>query len=164
MLSQRHIRGEDCAVDREKWQVVKLIRRIMEERAAHFNCQVQSIVELQGDTFALDILAKTIRVEIDGGMMLDDGSRRRTMGGVYIKLAKDEMTPEQKREWTQLSKAKLKAQIEWQKAHNIALAKKAALEAAAAEQGVTPEMVEVVHPPAPEAQKPKNGKAAKPAA
>ena len=156
-------------MNREKWQIVKLIRRVMEERSPVFNCQVQSVVDIRGQAFAIDILVKTLRVEMNGGMMIADGSRRRTRGGTYIKLVKDELSYEQKRELRLLTKEKMKAHAEWTKAHREAeaLARQAALEASAVE----PEIEETVIPPAPEvvanrpeAPKQKNGKAAKPAA
>jgi hypothetical protein len=152
-------------VKREDWQVVKLIRRVMEEKSPVFNCQVQSLVEIRGQGFAIDVLIKTLRLEMDGGMMIADGSRRRTRGGTYIKLAKDKLYPEQKRELNFLTKTKMKAYAEWEKKRSEALAQKAALEAAAAE----PEMIEIVNAPAPEviAQQPeppkqKSEKATKP--
>src|SRR5690349_10970116 len=99
----------------------------MEERSPVFNCQVQSLVEMRGQGFAIDVLIKTVRAEMGGGMMIADGSRRRTRGGTYIKLAKDKLHPEQRRELDVLARAKMKAHSERRKARS------SALEAAAAE-------------------------------
>ena len=35
---------------------------------------------------ALELFAKTQAVEMDGGMMIKNGARRRTPGGVYLHL------------------------------------------------------------------------------
>jgi hypothetical protein len=160
-------------VNREDWRVVKLVRRVMEERSPVFNCQVQSLVEIRGQDFVVDILVKTIRIEMDGGMMIADGSRRRTRGGIYIKMAKEKLSPEHKREMGALTKAKLKSYAEWEKKRSASLAQKASLEAAAAELELVaePEIVAFNNAPAPEVivyppepPKQKNEKATKPAA
>jgi hypothetical protein len=50
--------------------------------------QVELIVRHVGAEAALALLQGSLAVEAQGGMMLPDGSRRRTPGGVYLYLAK----------------------------------------------------------------------------
>jgi len=49
--------------------------------------QIQRIVWALGQTAAQGILEQTLQIEQNGGMMLHDGSRRRTAGGVFFHLA-----------------------------------------------------------------------------
>jgi hypothetical protein len=50
--------------------------------------QLELILEHVGKEFLADIMAETQKIEENGGMMTDDGKRRRTMGGVFFYLAK----------------------------------------------------------------------------
>jgi hypothetical protein len=59
--------------------------------------QLRSIVEFIGEEAALALLKEVQQVEANGGMMLPDGSRRRTPGGVYFYLAYKKLTPDQQR-------------------------------------------------------------------
>jgi PHAX RNA-binding domain len=58
-----------------------------QERAA-----LQVVVKALGPEIALALLQETLSVEANGGMMLPDGSRRRTPGGVFFFLAKTHWT------------------------------------------------------------------------
>ena len=49
--------------------------------------QIQRIVWALGRTAARNLLEQTLQVEQNGGMMLRDGSRRRTPGGIFFHLA-----------------------------------------------------------------------------
>lgn len=49
--------------------------------------QIQRIVWALGRTAARKLLEQTLQIEQDGGMMLRDGSRRRTPGGIFFHLA-----------------------------------------------------------------------------
>jgi hypothetical protein len=158
-------------VNREKWQLLRFIRRVTEEKSHVFSCQVDAIIDLRGHEFALDLLVKTVKVEMNGGLMIDDGSRRRTRGGVYIKLVRDKMNPEQKREFRLLTKEKLKARSARLRAESLARKNEALQAAAELELMAEPEMVEVVNASAPqvvarqpEPPKQKNEKSTKPSA
>jgi hypothetical protein len=56
--------------------------------------QIEKIVRLWGIENALRALDETQRVEADGGLMLPDGSRRRTPGGVFFHLVRQQIPPE----------------------------------------------------------------------
>lgn len=48
-------------------------------------------VELLGYEWALTLLADVAHIEANGGMMLSDGTRRRTVGGVFFYLLKQRL-------------------------------------------------------------------------
>jgi hypothetical protein len=50
--------------------------------------QIAQIVQLCGVEFAQQLLQETLEIEAQGGMMLPDDSRRRTVGGVFFYLAR----------------------------------------------------------------------------
>ena len=58
--------------------------------------QIDRTVRLIGEERALAILEQAKAVEAAGGMLLPDGSRRRTFGGVYFRLVQEQATPEQR--------------------------------------------------------------------
>ena len=58
--------------------------------------QIERIVELCVEQFVEELVAETKEVEANGGMMVKDGSRRRTTGGVFFYLARGRMTKEQR--------------------------------------------------------------------
>jgi hypothetical protein len=56
--------------------------------------QIQVIIEKCGIEFAQAMLAETLAVEAQGGMMLPDQSRRRTTGGIFFHLCRRKMPNE----------------------------------------------------------------------
>lgn len=50
------------------------------------------VVELLGEERARTLLAETIEVEAAGGLQTTDGTQRRTRGGTFFKLVKDQTT------------------------------------------------------------------------
>lgn len=58
---------------------------------------VGRIVDIIGKEKAIDFFQKTKKIEEGGGMLIMNGSRRRTAGGVYLWLVKnDEHIPREK--------------------------------------------------------------------
>lgn len=55
--------------------------------------QIMHILEEMGEEFTRQLLADTFKVQEEGGMDIEDGSRKRTTGGVFFKLAKDRLDP-----------------------------------------------------------------------
>ena len=51
---------------------------------------IVGVVELVGRQVAVDLFERTRRLEADGGMMIKNGERRRTPGGVFLQLLRDE--------------------------------------------------------------------------
>jgi phosphorylated adapter RNA export protein len=58
--------------------------------------QIERIVNHLGIDQALDFLRETEQIEEQGGMMLTDGSRRRSKGGVYFHLVRQQLQAEQR--------------------------------------------------------------------
>src|SRR5437588_3573899 len=65
------------------------------EQAAHQ--QIQRIVWALGGTQSRHLLEQTLQIEQNGGIMLRDGSRSRTPGGVFFHLAFTTGQPEEGR-------------------------------------------------------------------
>lgn len=59
--------------------------------------QIDQIVEALGEDRALELLEQTMAIEESGGMLVADGSRRRSPGGVFFHLVRKELP----REWKQ---------------------------------------------------------------
>ena len=59
--------------------------------------QIKRIVQTIGDERALVLLQQALELEQHGGLMLPDG-KRRTPGGVFFRLVKEQMSPEERRQ------------------------------------------------------------------
>jgi len=57
--------------------------------------QIEQLVRVLGDDPTRALLLETLQVEASGGMLIGDGSRRRTPGGTFFKIARDKLTNEQ---------------------------------------------------------------------
>lgn len=70
---------------------------------------IRRIVETLGAERALQLLDQAVTLEAHGGLMLADGSRRRTPGGVFFRLVREQTTPaERSRIWPWTKKPKPK--------------------------------------------------------
>ena len=56
--------------------------------------QIRRIVQRLGPEAALAFVQEAQAIEAQGGLMLPDGSRRRTLGGVFFFLVRERVTPE----------------------------------------------------------------------
>ena len=68
-------------------EATKAIGDRLGEDQANVRAQIARIVKHIGETQACAICEQAIQVEEQGGMMLPDGSRRRTVGGIFFYLA-----------------------------------------------------------------------------
>ena len=57
---------------------------------------ITRIVATLGEERALGLLQQASEIEQRGGMMLPDGSRRRTPGGVFFRLVRDHTSPQER--------------------------------------------------------------------
>jgi hypothetical protein len=75
---------------------VEKIATALDEKDETPLAEIERVVKVLGDERALTILEQTVKIEVEGGMMTDDGTRRRTAGGVFFKLVKNETTPKER--------------------------------------------------------------------
>ena len=71
------------------------IAAALDETAAQPLRHIARIVRVLGEGRALALLAQAEAVEAQGGMTLPDG-RRRTTGGVFFRLAREQTSPEER--------------------------------------------------------------------
>lgn len=57
--------------------------------------RIAKIIDVCGLDWARALLREAHAIEANGGMLILDGSRRRTLGGIWLRLAKERMTDEQ---------------------------------------------------------------------
>jgi phosphorylated adapter RNA export protein len=79
-----------------KKKVADLIESLQESDGRAL-LQIDRIIERIGLDFALEKLQEAEAVETQGGLMLNDGSRRRTKGGVFFFLVKKWLKEEERR-------------------------------------------------------------------
>src|SRR5882762_6412974 len=68
----------------------------LEEKDHGARALIYRIVKGAGTDAAMSFLQKTLEVEANGGMMLPDGSRRRTVGGVFFQIVKSTLPGKQR--------------------------------------------------------------------
>jgi hypothetical protein len=70
---------------------------------------IRRIVQTLGPDRALQLLEQAQTAEAEGGLMVLDGTRRRTLGGVFFRLVRENTTPaERSRIWPWSKKPKPK--------------------------------------------------------
>lgn len=74
---------------------VKSLLDTMGEHDRQGRGRVAHIIAVCGIEWARELLRETHAIEANGGMLTLDGTRRRTFGGIWIRLAKERMTDEQ---------------------------------------------------------------------
>jgi hypothetical protein len=63
--------------------------------------KLKAVVKILGPDNALALCEKTLEVEQQGGMLTRDGTRRRTLGGVFFYLVRGSNNKKVKRLWPQ---------------------------------------------------------------
>lgn len=60
--------------------------------------RIRLIIFRMGVEFAQTLLQEALNMEAQGGLMLVDGSRRRTLGGVFFYLVSQRLSPDMRKE------------------------------------------------------------------
>jgi phosphorylated adapter RNA export protein len=58
---------------------------------------LKRILTTLGEERTILLLADALNVEHQGGMLLKDGSRKRTMGGIFLRLCREQATATERR-------------------------------------------------------------------
>ena len=79
------------------YQAAMRIANTLGEKERGPRAQVGRVVRVLGIERAQALYDQTLAVETAGGMMLPDNSRRRTPGGVFFRLVRDNASKEERR-------------------------------------------------------------------
>ncbi len=79
---------------KELKKVVAEIAGLLGEKLPTPKEHIRRLVILRGVDYARKLWEETLAIEENGGMMLPDNTRRRTVGGVYFHLARIQLSPE----------------------------------------------------------------------
>ena len=92
-----------CVITRERWATIetaaRIVRTLGEEQYVP-RLHLLRIVRLLGPELALELLTEALRIDGDGGELLACGGRYRTPGGIYFRLVRSLVTPD---EWTHIT-------------------------------------------------------------
>lgn len=70
------------------------IARVLQESQRQM---IARALKVLGPERCVEILIATLVREQEGGMWLKDGSRKRSMGGIFMQLCRERSTPEERR-------------------------------------------------------------------
>ena len=77
-------------------EVVQKIATTLGETNETPLAEIRRVIEVLGEEKALSILDETSKVDAGEGMLTDDGKQRRTLGGIFFKLVKNQTTPKER--------------------------------------------------------------------
>lgn len=78
-------------------QAVALLAETLDESASDPLETLRRIIQIKGMAFAERLLARTLEIEEGSGLLTQDGTRRRTRGGIFFFLARRRVTPDEHR-------------------------------------------------------------------
>jgi hypothetical protein len=81
-----------AATPEQEISITEFITRALKEADEKPVSQIKAVVEALGEETSLALLAEVEQIENSGGMPLPDGSRRRTPGGVFFRLARRKLS------------------------------------------------------------------------
>lgn len=84
-------------LDQKKIQsITREIAQALNEHERKPLRQIETITQLCGEAFVRDLLKQTLEMESKGGMYTSSGDKKRTLGGVFFALAREQMPEEEK--------------------------------------------------------------------
>ncbi|GAB4447262.1 MAG: hypothetical protein Kow0031_29820 [Anaerolineae bacterium] len=83
---------DKVAVRKRRWEVAHQIAAVLDETDKGPLKTIEQVIYVLGEERALALLAEAQRTEANGGLLTDDGEKRRSPGGVYFKLIKDKVS------------------------------------------------------------------------
>jgi hypothetical protein len=89
--------------DNSQSTIAQAIAEQLGEVEAEPRAQIERTVEIHGTELAQTILQETLEIEANGGLLVPDGSRRRTPGGVFFSLLRQRISREEWRRIQQLT-------------------------------------------------------------
>lgn len=84
-IGVEHARSE--GTEAERALATRIAQELGETESQPQNT-IRNVIRVMGTAFAEELLVETWKVESEGGLMLSDGSRRRTPGGVFFYLVR----------------------------------------------------------------------------
>ena len=68
-------------------------------KVLHESCYIviARALKVLGPERCIELLTEALLIEHQGGMLLKDGSKRRSLGGTFLQLCKERSTPEERR-------------------------------------------------------------------
>jgi hypothetical protein len=78
-------------------QLARQIAETLGEREAQPFGQIRRILQTIGAERTQAFVAQALDIEAAGGMMLPDGSRKRTLGGVFFRLVRDHVSEQERK-------------------------------------------------------------------
>lgn len=118
--NNEYIRG----VQMERTDIQKaaqVIAELLNETDKHAIRKIENLIEILGLDFVQTHVEETQRIEAEGGLLIKNGKRRRTTGGVFFHTVKSKLTPEQResifpyKDWKKLKEAKKQAKVKQNK-------------------------------------------------
>ncbi len=85
------------ALDGDERQLAMAIAERLEETDVTPRRMLADLVRVAGIDFAQNVLGKTIEIEARGGMLTKEGDRRRTIGGVFFHLAREQLSDDEEK-------------------------------------------------------------------
>jgi hypothetical protein len=103
-VSTNKVLGPLPPMTNEVKKMVADLAKILDETEPQPRTQLRRLLQLCGERFVELVLLQTEAVEAEGGLLIKDGSRRRTMGGVFFYLARQKMAARLQRSVFHISK------------------------------------------------------------
>jgi PHAX RNA-binding domain len=75
-------------IDEKTWQFIKDVATTLDEQDRSPRIKILKIVLKLGTVEVMSLIRDTLEIEQNGGMLTNDGTHRRTPGGVFFKLCK----------------------------------------------------------------------------